>query len=163
MSKLTTKQRNSLPKSEFGLPGSRSFPVNDKPHAANAKARATQAVKAGRMAPATAAKIDAKANTVLGQDSDFGDSAMEPDEGSPAEEAQDAQEQAAAKKAAPTKKTATAPTAKAPMKAAPRLKNDPKDPDQDGEANPSKGKPSVLAKAAAFFARGAKKSGARLI
>lgn len=37
----------------------------DKAHAANAKARATQAVNAGRMSPATKAKIDAKANRKL--------------------------------------------------------------------------------------------------
>jgi hypothetical protein len=38
----------------------------DKSHAANAKARATQAVKAGRMSPSTAAQIKAKANKKLG-------------------------------------------------------------------------------------------------
>jgi len=37
----------------------------DKSHAANAKARATQAVKAGRMSSSTAAKIKAKANRKL--------------------------------------------------------------------------------------------------
>jgi hypothetical protein len=35
--------------------------------AANAKARATQAVKAGRMSQSTEAKIDAKANKKLGK------------------------------------------------------------------------------------------------
>jgi hypothetical protein len=39
--------------------------VHDKAHAANAKARATQMVKAGKLAPSTAAKIKAKANKVL--------------------------------------------------------------------------------------------------
>lgn len=67
MSKLTAKQRQKLPKSEFALPGTKSYPVNDKNHAANAKARATQAVKSGRMSPSTKSKIDAKANKVLGQ------------------------------------------------------------------------------------------------
>ena len=64
MSKLTTGERKALPKSDFAGPG-KSYPVPDKAHAANAKARATQAVNAGRMSPASAAKIDAKANKVL--------------------------------------------------------------------------------------------------
>lgn len=66
MSTLSTKARKALPKSEFGLPGKRAYPMPDKSHAANAKARATQAVKAGRMSPSTKAKIDAKANKILG-------------------------------------------------------------------------------------------------
>lgn len=66
MSKLTTKARKALPKSEFGLPGKKAYPMPDKAHAANAKARATQAVKAGRMSESTKSKIDAKANKVLG-------------------------------------------------------------------------------------------------
>jgi len=64
MSKLTTGERKALPKSDFAGPG-KSYPVPDKAHAANAKARATQAVNAGRMSPASAAKIDANANKVL--------------------------------------------------------------------------------------------------
>jgi hypothetical protein len=39
--------------------------VPDKAHAANAKARATQAVNAGRMSSGEKATIDAKANKVL--------------------------------------------------------------------------------------------------
>jgi hypothetical protein len=64
VSKLTTKARKALPASKFAGPG-RSYPVNDRSHAANAKARATQAVKAGRMSASSAAKIKAKANRVL--------------------------------------------------------------------------------------------------
>jgi hypothetical protein len=64
VAKLTTKQRKALPKSKFAGPG-RSYPVPDKLHAANAKARASQAVSAGRMSKVQAAKIDAKANRVL--------------------------------------------------------------------------------------------------
>jgi hypothetical protein len=66
MAKLTTKARKKIPASEFAGPG-RSYPVEDKSHAANAKARATQAVKAGRMSSAEKAKIDARANRVLGK------------------------------------------------------------------------------------------------
>jgi hypothetical protein len=65
VSKLTTKARKSIPKSEFGLPGSKKYPMPDRAHAANAKARATQQVKAGNLSPSSKAKIDAKANRIL--------------------------------------------------------------------------------------------------
>lgn len=65
MAKLTAKDRKALSKSAFGEPGSRKYPMPDASHAANAKARASQAVKAGRMSKSTEAKIDAKANRVL--------------------------------------------------------------------------------------------------
>ncbi len=65
MGTLTTKTRNALPTSKFAGPG-RSYPVQDRAHAANAKARATQQVKAGNLPPSTKAKIVAKANKVLG-------------------------------------------------------------------------------------------------
>jgi len=67
MAKLSSAKRDSLPKSSFGEPGSRKYPMPDTSHAANAKARASQAVNAGRMSKGTEAKIDAKANKVLGQ------------------------------------------------------------------------------------------------
>ena len=63
--KMTAKARDKLPKSAFGEPGSRKFPMPDKAHAANAKARASQAVNAGRMSKSTESKIDAKANRVM--------------------------------------------------------------------------------------------------
>lgn len=66
MAKLTSNKRNKLTKVEFGLPGSRKFPMPDKSHAANAKARATQMVKAGKLSPSDKSKIDSKANKVLG-------------------------------------------------------------------------------------------------
>jgi hypothetical protein len=66
MAKLNAAARKALPKSDFGLPGKRAYPMPDASHAANAKARATQAVNAGRMSKSTEAKIDAKANRVLG-------------------------------------------------------------------------------------------------
>lgn len=65
MAKLSTKTRNALPKSDFGMPGSRAYPMPDKSHAANAKARATQMVNAGKLSPLSKAKIDAKANKIL--------------------------------------------------------------------------------------------------
>lgn len=39
----------------------------DASHAANAKARASQMVKAGKLSPSSKAKIDAKANRILGK------------------------------------------------------------------------------------------------
>ena len=65
MATLKTSRRKKLPKSDFGLPGSRRFPMPDKSHAANAKARATQMVDRGLLSPSSAAKIKAKANKVL--------------------------------------------------------------------------------------------------
>ena len=64
--KLDAAERKDIPSSKFGLPSSRKYPVNDKSHAANAKARATQQVAKGNLSPASAAKIRSKANAVLG-------------------------------------------------------------------------------------------------
>jgi hypothetical protein len=66
MAKLTTKARKAIPKGEFGLPGEKKYPMPDRAHAANAKARATQMVKKGKLSESSAAKIKAKANKVLG-------------------------------------------------------------------------------------------------
>jgi hypothetical protein len=65
MAKLTAKRRNKLPKSSFGLPGSRKYPMHDRRHAANAKARATQQFKKGKISRSTKNRIHAKANRVL--------------------------------------------------------------------------------------------------
>jgi hypothetical protein len=70
MAKLTAAARKRIPGSKFGLPGSRKYPMPDKSHAANAKARATQQVKAGRLSSSAAAKIRAKANRILGEGED---------------------------------------------------------------------------------------------
>lgn len=59
MAKLTAKARKAIPSGEFALPG-RRYPIQDRAHAANAKARAAQFAT-----PAEKAKIDAKANRVL--------------------------------------------------------------------------------------------------
>lgn len=65
MAKLSGKRRKSLPKSSFGLPGSRRYPMPDRKHAANAKARATQQFKKGKLSKASRDKVHAKANRVL--------------------------------------------------------------------------------------------------
>lgn len=65
MGTLTTKERKAMPKKEFGEPGKRAYPMQDRSHAANAKSRASQAEKAGRMSEGEKKKIDAKANKIL--------------------------------------------------------------------------------------------------
>ena len=67
MSKLKAARRNSLPASSFGEPKQRKYPMPDRSHAANAKARATQMVKRGKLSSGEAAKIRAKANRILGK------------------------------------------------------------------------------------------------
>lgn len=67
MAVLRAAKRNALPKSTFGMPGQRKYPMPDKSHAANAKSRATQMVKAGKLSTASAAQIRAKANRILGK------------------------------------------------------------------------------------------------
>lgn len=64
MAKLTSKARSKLPAKDFAGPD-RSYPVNDRSHAANAKARASQMESAGKLSPSMKSKIDAKANKVL--------------------------------------------------------------------------------------------------
>jgi hypothetical protein len=64
MAKLTSKKRNSLPKSDFAG-ADRSYPVNDKSHAANAKARASEMVNKGKLSKSSEEKIDSKADRVL--------------------------------------------------------------------------------------------------
>src|SRR5260370_28536037 len=72
MAKLKTSTRNALASSDFGLPSSRKYPMPDRSHAANAKARATQMVKRGKLSAGSAAKIRAKANKILGSSGSSG-------------------------------------------------------------------------------------------
>ena len=65
MAKLSPSDRDKLPASKFAEPDERAFPIEDAAHARNAKGRARQAVKAGRMSKAEETKIDAKANAVI--------------------------------------------------------------------------------------------------
>ena len=66
MAKLTTAARKAIPSSEFGLPGSRKYPMPNKEHAVLAKGRATEMLAKGKLTPASASKIRAKANKMLG-------------------------------------------------------------------------------------------------
>jgi len=65
MANLDAEDRKKLPAKKFAEPGKRAYPIEDKAHARNAKARASQAVKAGRMSEAEAGKIKSKADGVL--------------------------------------------------------------------------------------------------
>ncbi|RYF21431.1 hypothetical protein FV232_24905 [Methylobacterium sp. WL30] len=54
---MTTKDRTALPKKDFALPDEQRFPVEDKAHARNAKARAAQSEKAGNLLKSDKAAI----------------------------------------------------------------------------------------------------------
>ena len=60
MSELSSKERNALPDSQFGLPKERKFPLNDPPHVSNAAARIDNAPKSQQKT--LAKKILAKAH-----------------------------------------------------------------------------------------------------
>lgn len=66
MAILRAKRRNALPKSDFGLPGKRAYPMPDRGHAANAKARASEEERKGRLSKGQEQQIDRKADRVLG-------------------------------------------------------------------------------------------------
>lgn len=65
MTRLKASTENHLPKSEFGLPGERKYPMPDVRHAANAKARASQQEAAGNLSASAKRKIDHKADIIL--------------------------------------------------------------------------------------------------
>ena len=69
MAVLSAKDRSRLKSSSFGLPPTSEsggkYPMPDRSHAANAKARASQQVKRGNLTPAEKKRIDAKANALL--------------------------------------------------------------------------------------------------
>lgn len=67
MAKLRAARRRKLRKSSFGLPGSRKYPMHDRAHAINAKARAKQQLKKGRLSKSSYSRIVAKANRKLGK------------------------------------------------------------------------------------------------
>ncbi len=64
MARLTTGARDALPARDFAGPG-RSYPVPDKSHAANAKARASEEASKGNLSKATERNIDRKADRVI--------------------------------------------------------------------------------------------------
>ena len=58
-------KRSKLKRNQFGLPGKRKYPMPDKRHAVNAKGRAKQQLKRGKLSRSAYSKIIAKANRVL--------------------------------------------------------------------------------------------------
>jgi hypothetical protein len=75
MGELTERRRENLPAKDFGLPEkartkaqkkeSGNYPMPDKAHARNAKARAAQQRKAGNLTTREQEKIDRKADKIL--------------------------------------------------------------------------------------------------
>ena len=65
MANLTEKKRESLKESQFGLPEERKYPMPDKAHARNAKARASQQLHDGNLTKSEKTKIDRKADKIL--------------------------------------------------------------------------------------------------
>jgi len=58
MAELKAASRNKLPAKSFGLPGKRAYPMADR----------SQMLDKGKLSPASAARIRAKANRILGKD-----------------------------------------------------------------------------------------------
>ena len=66
MAKLKAAARNKLPSSAFGLPGQRKYPMEDRVHQIKAEEFATKEEKKGKLSPAQASCIRARANRLLG-------------------------------------------------------------------------------------------------
>jgi hypothetical protein len=66
MAKLRAAARNKLPASTFGLPKQRKYPMEDRVHQIKAEEFATKEEHAGKLSPAQAARIRAKAKRLLG-------------------------------------------------------------------------------------------------
>ncbi len=64
MAKLNAAKRKGLPKSDFAGPG-RSYPDEDRSHAIDAKARATQQWEKGKLSTSEREAIFRKANAKL--------------------------------------------------------------------------------------------------
>jgi hypothetical protein len=65
MATLTEKKRDNMKDSTFGLPEEHKYPMPDKSHARNAKARASQQEAKGNLTEREKAKIDRKADRIL--------------------------------------------------------------------------------------------------
>jgi glycosyltransferase involved in cell wall biosynthesis len=67
MGTLSAKKRDALPDRAFGLPEKRLYPMTDKAHARNAKARAAQQQAKGDLTRSEKKRIDSKADRILGE------------------------------------------------------------------------------------------------
>ena len=66
MAKLNAATRNKLPSSVFGLPKQRKYPMEDRTHQIKAEEFATKEERKGKLSPAQASRIRAKAKRLLG-------------------------------------------------------------------------------------------------
>ena len=62
---LSSRQRDALPGSAFGLPATRQYPMPDESHAKNAKARAAQQLRAGNLSTRDYTTIVNKADRII--------------------------------------------------------------------------------------------------
>ncbi len=67
MATLTAKTRAKIPGKKFGLPGARKYPMENRSHAINAKARAKQQLDAGGLSKAEYDQIVSKADGIIGK------------------------------------------------------------------------------------------------
>ena len=67
MAKLNAATRNKLPSSVFGLPKQRKYSMEDRTHQIKAEEFATKEENAGKLSPAQAARIRARAKRLLGK------------------------------------------------------------------------------------------------
>ena len=65
MAKLTSQARSHLPATKFALPEQKKYPINDKAHARNAKARASEMKHQGKISASTKARIDHASDRVI--------------------------------------------------------------------------------------------------
>lgn len=73
MAYLSGSDRKAMPRSDFAMPGSKRFPVNDPTHARLAISGATRSEHAGNISASTAEKIKSAARAKLGNDGDADD------------------------------------------------------------------------------------------
>ena len=67
MARLKAAERNKLPSSAFGLPGQRKYPMEDRTHQIKAEQFATKEERKGKLSPAQASRIRAKAKRLMGK------------------------------------------------------------------------------------------------
>jgi hypothetical protein len=65
MSKLTSAARNKIPTKKFGDPQDRKYPIENRSHAIDAKARAKEMLDAGRLTQAKYNEIISRADRGL--------------------------------------------------------------------------------------------------
>jgi hypothetical protein len=66
MAKLKAATRKRLPASDFWLPKQRKYPMEDRVHQIKAEEFATKEERKGKLSPAQASRIRAKAKRLLG-------------------------------------------------------------------------------------------------